>query len=57
MRFGRKRELSVLAEHGRWISHLLNDFRVLEQRLEYLEKRVELLEDQLRLPARGERDG
>ncbi len=55
--FGRKRELSVLVEHGRWLSHLLNDFRVLEQRLDHLEKRIELLEDQLRLSSRGERGG
>lgn len=48
MGWGRKRE--VLVEHGRWISHLLNDFRVLEQRLDLLERRLELLEDQLRLP-------
>ncbi|MEM0359365.1 MAG: hypothetical protein QXF20_03000 [Candidatus Hadarchaeales archaeon] len=38
----------MLVEHGRWISQLLNDFRVLEQRLEHLEKRVGMLEECLR---------
>ena len=40
-----KKEFSVLVEHGRWISHLLNDFRVLEQRLEHTERRLKMLED------------
>jgi hypothetical protein len=40
-------------EHGRWISHLLNDFRVLEQRLEHTERRLKMLEDQLYSLRRG----
>ncbi len=43
----RDRERRILVEHGRWISHLLNDLRVLEQRLEHLERRLGTVEDLL----------
>ena len=37
----------VLAEHGRWITSLRDDARVLEQRLRGLERRVATLEANL----------
>lgn len=39
----RDREIA-LAEHGRWITRLRDDMRVLEQRLRGLERRVATLE-------------
>lgn len=36
---------AVLAEHGRWMTRLRDDVKVLEQRLRSLERRVSTLED------------
>jgi len=40
-------EKAVLTEHGRWISRLRDDFKVLDQRLGGLERRVSTIEGNL----------
>lgn len=40
-------EKVVLKEHGRWISRLRDDFKVLDQRLSGLERRVSTIEENL----------
>lgn len=40
-------EKAVLSEHGRWISRLHDDFKVLDQRLIRLEQRVSTIEGNL----------
>ena len=45
--FGEKDGKIVLAEHGRWITSLRDDARMLEQRLRGLERRVATLETNL----------